>query len=94
MTVQELRQSAKELRDKADCVLYYNKQDSLDEIWSELRELFGQGKKILSNGVKDLTLDETSKSLETIRERADFLISICDLLEPPVGGAIPGDYGT
>lgn len=94
MTISELRQEAKELKDEADRVLLYREENSLDAAWQRLEELFSHVREVLGKRVGEFELTGVSKGLAAVSDRAGHAILACDLVEPQPSGEIQGDYGT
>jgi hypothetical protein len=94
MTIPQLRQAAKDLRDLANRFLLYGEQHSLDDAWRRLVELFRQMPLVLGNRARGFTLEGVPKTWDEVSERADHIILACETAEPPANGEIPGDYGT
>lgn len=92
MTIQQLRQAAKELRDLANRFLLYGEQHSLDDAWRRLAELFRQVPLVLGNRASGFTLEGVPKSWDEVSERADHIIQVCNDAEPQAIGEIPGDH--
>ena len=53
MTIQRLRQEAKDLREHANRVLLYDEKYSLDDAWRRLEELFRQVPLVLGSLVEN-----------------------------------------
>jgi hypothetical protein len=94
MTIQGLRQEAKDLRDQANRVLLYDEKHSLDGAWRQLEELFKQVPLALGNRAIGFTLEGVPKNWDEISARADHIMRACDNAVPPTNEEIPGDYGT
>jgi len=94
MTIQQLRQAAKDLRDLANRFLLYGEKHSLDDAWRRLAELFRQVPLVLGNRASGFTLEGVPKSLEEVSEHADHIMWVCNDAEAHASGQIPGDYGT
>ncbi len=62
MTIQQLRQAAKDLRDLANRFLLYGEKHSLDDAWRRLAELFRQVPLVLGNRASGFTLEGVPKS--------------------------------
>ena len=92
MTIQQLRQAAKDLRDLANRFLLYGEKHSLDDASRRLAELFRQVPLVLGNRARGHTLEGVPKSWDEVSEHADHLIQVCNDAEPPAIGEIPGDY--
>jgi hypothetical protein len=82
MTIPQLRQEAKDLRDLANRFLLYGEKHSLDDAWRRLAELFRQAPLVLGNRARGLTLDGVPKSWDEVSERADHIIRVCNDAEP------------
>ncbi len=93
MTIQRLRQEAKDLRDLANRVLLYDEKHALDGVWRQLQELFRQVPLVLGKRASGFTLEGVPKNWDEVSARADHIIRVCDNAEPPISGEIPGDYG-
>jgi hypothetical protein len=93
MTIQRLRQEAKDLREHANRVLLYDEKYSLDDAWRRLEELFRQVPLVLGKRARGFTLEGVPKNWDEISARADHIMRICDNAEPPTSGEIPGNYG-
>jgi hypothetical protein len=93
MTIPQLRQEAKDLRDLANRFLLYGEKHSLDDAWRRLAELIRQAPLVLGNRARGLTLDGVPKSWDEVSERADHIIRVCNDAEPKAIGEIPEDYG-
>ena len=93
MTISQLRQAAKDLRDLANRFLLYGEKHSLDDAWRRLEELFRQVPQVLGNRASGFTLEGVPKSWDEVSERADHIIRVCNDAEPQAVGEIPGDYG-
>ena len=94
MTIPQLRQEAKDLRDLANRFLLYGETHSLDDAWRRLAELFRQVPLVLGNRARGLTLEGVPKSWDEVSEHADHIIQVCNDAEPQAIGEIPGDYDT
>jgi hypothetical protein len=94
MTVSQLRQEAKELKDDADRVVLYREESSLDDAWHRLEELFMHVREVLGKRAGEFELKGVSREWAAVSERASHAILACDLVEPPPRGEIQGDYGT
>ena len=92
MTIPQLRQEAKDLRDLANRFLLYGEKHSLDDAWRRLVELFKQAPLVLGNRVSGLTLEVVPKSWDEVSEHADHIIQVCNDAEPHAIGEIPGGY--
>ena len=92
MTIQQLRQAAKDLRDLANRFLLYDEKHSLDDAWRRLVELFRQVPLVLGKRASGFTLEGVPKSWDEVSERADRIIQVCNDAEPQTIGEIPGDY--
>jgi hypothetical protein len=93
MTIQRLRQEAKDLRDHANRVLLYDEKHSLDGAWRQLEELFRLVPLVLGNRGIGFTLEGVPKNWDEVSEGADHIIRVCNDAEPPTSEEIPGDYG-
>ena len=93
MNVQELRESAQYLWDKAYAVENYGAQYSLDEAWGELAKAFEQAKNLVGRHARVVSLNGYQKAWETVLERSGFIKALCDIEQPPPEG-IPGNYGS
>jgi len=94
MTIPQLRQEAKDLRDLANRFLLYGEKHSLDDAWRQLAELFRQVPLVLGNRASGFTLKDVPKSWDELSERADHIIQVCNDAEAQASGEIPADYGT
>jgi len=94
MTIPQLRQEAKDLRDLGNRFLLYGEKHSLDDAWRRLAELFRQVPLVLGNRASGFALEGVPKSLEEVSEHADHIMWVCNDAEAHASGQIPGDYGT
>ena len=76
MTISQLRQAAKDLRDLANRFLLYGEKHSLDDAWRRLEELFRQVPQVLGNRASGFTLEGVPKSWDEVSERADHIIRV------------------
>jgi hypothetical protein len=83
MTIQRLRQEAKDLREIANRVLLYGEQHSLGDASQRLEELFRQVPLVLGNRARGFTLKGVPKNWDEVSERADHIMRVCDNAEPP-----------
>jgi|HubBroStandDraft_2_1064218.scaffolds.fasta_scaffold17638_3 hypothetical protein len=84
MTIPQLRQEAKDLRDLANRFLLYGEKHSLDDAWRRLEELFIQVPQVLGNRAKGFTtLKGVPKSWDEVSEHADHVIRVCNAAQPP-----------
>ena len=93
MTIQQLRQAAKDLRDLANRFLLYGDKHSLDDTWRRLVELFRQVPLVLGNRASGFTLEGAFKNWDEVSGHADHIIKVCNDAEPQAVEEIPGDYG-
>jgi hypothetical protein len=93
MTIQQLRQAAKDLRETANRVLLYSEKNSLEDVWQKLEQLFRQVPQVLGKRAGGFTLEGVSKSWDEVSKRADHIMQACETAEPPAGEEIPGDFG-
>ena len=91
VTIQRLRQEAKDLRDLANRVLLYGEEQSLDDAWPRLGELFRQAPLVLGKRASGFTLEGMSKNWDEISERSDHIIRVCDNAQPPTSEEISGN---
>jgi hypothetical protein len=91
MTISQLRQEAKDLRDLANRFLLYGEKHSLDDTWRRLAELFRRVPLVLGNRASGFTLEGVPKSWDEVSERADHIMQVCNDAEPQAIGEIPGD---
>jgi hypothetical protein len=89
MTIPQLRQEAKDLRDLANRFLLYGEKHSLDDASRRLAELFRQVPLVLGNRARGLTLEGVPKSWDEVSEHADHIIQVCNDAEPHAIGEIP-----
>jgi hypothetical protein len=92
MTLSQLRQEAKDLRDLANRFLLYGEKHSLDDAWLRLGELFRQVPLVLGNRASGFTLEGVPKSWDEVSERADHIIQVCNDAEARASGEISGEY--
>ena len=78
MTIQQLSQAAKDLRDLANRFLLYGDGHSLDDAWRRLEELFVRVPQVLGNRASGFTLEGVPKSWDEVSERADHIIRVCN----------------
>ena len=81
MNIKQLMEEAKQLRTKADWVLTFCEQESLDDAWRELGVLYTHANLILGDTV---TLKKATKKWESIRKHAANVERECDRLAPCV----------
>ena len=94
MTISQLRQKAKNLKDLADRVVLYGEKESLEDAWRRLEELFRQAGEVLDKKADGFILNDVSPSWDEVSKRANHVTLACDVAEPPASGDVPGDYGT
>jgi hypothetical protein len=78
MTIPQLRQEAKDLRDLANRFLLYGEKHSLDDAWRRLGELFILLPQVLGNRARGFTLNRVLKNWDEISEHADHIIRVCN----------------
>lgn len=78
MTIQQLSQAAKDLRDLVNRFLLYGDGHSLDDAWRRLEELFVRVPQVLGNRASGFTLEGVPKSWDEVSERADHIIRVCN----------------
>jgi hypothetical protein len=93
MTIPQLHQGAKDLRDLANRFLLYGEKHSLEDAWRRLEELFRQMPLVLGNRAGGFTLEGVPKDWDEVSEHADHIMRACEAAEPQANGEIPGDYG-
>lgn len=91
MTIPQLRQEAKELKDDADRVRLYGENGSLDDTWQRLRALFANVREVLGERAGEFELKGISKGWDAVSDGANHAILACDLVQPPPSGEIQGD---
>jgi hypothetical protein len=82
MTIQRLRQEAKDLREHANRVLLYDEKHSLDGAWRQLEELYRQVPLVLGHRARGFTLEGVPKNWDEISARTDRIMQACDNAEP------------
>jgi hypothetical protein len=82
MTIPQLRQEAKDLRDLANRFLVYGEKHSFDDASRRLAELFRQVPLILGNRARGLTLEGVPNSWVEVSERADLFMANCYFAKP------------
>ena len=92
MTIPQLRQEAKDLRDLANRFLLYGEKHSLDDASRRLAELFRQVPLAWATGREVSRQKGVPGSWDEVSEHADHIIQVCNDAEPHAIGEIPGGY--
>jgi len=79
MDIKRLREAATQLRGKAERVLAYGHQESLDDAWRDLHVLYAAANQILVYG---LSLDWAMKNWESVVKYAEYVEMECDRFDP------------